>query len=144
MFSVVDATVLRGLGVPQEDRVVSLWGTFERSPGREFQIAMAEYADVRADVRSFERVGAWGPAGMMLEPRGDREARTLAAAFTMVTSIASVGARTVLGRLPDANDDKLGAPGVAVLSHALWTNEFGADASIVGTQRYRSEHSRCW
>ena len=133
VFSVVDATVLRGLGVPQEDRVVSLWGTFERSPGREFQIAMAEYADVSADVRSFERVGAWGPAGMMLEPRGDREARTLAAAFTYGDIYRLVGARTVLGRLPDANDDKLGAPGVAVLSHALWTNEFSADASIVGT-----------
>jgi hypothetical protein len=68
VFSVVDATVLRGVGVPEEHRVMSLWGTFERSPGREFQISLAEYADVRSDVKSFDLVGAWSGAGVMLEP----------------------------------------------------------------------------
>jgi putative ABC transport system permease protein len=132
VFSVVDATVLRGVGVPEADRVTSLWGTFERSPGREYQVSMAEYADLRAEVRSFERAGAWGTTGILLEPNGDREARTLAAAFTFGDIYRLVGARTVVGRLPDASDDRLGAPGVAVLSHALWTTAFGADPKIVG------------
>ena len=132
VFSVVDATVLRGIGIPEADRVMSLWGTFERSPGREYQIAMAEYADIRTDVRSFERVGAWGPAGMLLEPTGSRDARTLSAALTYGDIYRIVGARTVLGRLPDASDDRLDAGNVAVLSHAFWTNVFGADPSIVG------------
>jgi putative ABC transport system permease protein len=132
VFSVVDATVVRGIGIPRADRVMSLWGTFERSPGREFQIADAEYADIRADVRSFERVGAWGGMGLLLEPGGNREARTIAAAQTYGDIYRIVGARTVLGRLPDASDDRLDAPLVAVLSHAFWTTAFGADPGIVG------------
>jgi putative ABC transport system permease protein len=132
VFSVVDATVLRGIGVPQADRVMSLWGTFERSPGREFQISMAEYADIRADVRSFERVGAWGDASVLLEPSGDRDARTVSAALTYGDIYRIVGARTVLGRLPDASDDRLDAQPVAVLSHVFWTTVLGGDPKIVG------------
>ena len=132
VFSVVDATVLRGIGIPEADRVMSLWGTFERSPGREYDIANAEYWDIRSEVRSFERVGAWGGAGMLLEPNATREARNISAAQTFGDIYRIVGARTVLGRLPDASDDKLDAQRVAVLSHAFWTSAFGADPSIVG------------
>jgi predicted permease len=132
VFSVVDTTVLRGLGVPESERVMSLWGTFERSPGREYQIAMAEYADVRSDVRSFERVGAWTGGGLLLEPTGDRDARNVAAAQTFNDIYRIVGARTVLGRLPDTSDDRLDAQRVAVLSHGFWTAFFGADPRIVG------------
>ncbi|HUQ82221.1 MAG TPA: ABC transporter permease [Gemmatimonadaceae bacterium] len=132
VFSVVDATVLRGLDVPQQNRVMSLWGTFERSPGQEFGLSLAEYADVRTEVKSLERVGAWSGMSVVLEPKGDRVARTLDAANTFGDIYGLVGARTVLGRLPDANDDRPGAPVVALLSHELWTTAFASDPRIIG------------
>ena len=133
VFSVVDATVVRGLVVPESERVMSLWGTFERSPGREFQISNAELADIRTDVRSFERVGAWGGGNVLLAPNGDREARTVTAAQTIGDIYRIVGARTVVGRLPDASDDRLDAPRVALLTHGFWTRTFGADPNVIGT-----------
>src|SRR5687767_6087555 len=75
VFSVIDATVLGGVGVPNEARVMSLWGTFERSPGQEYGISLAEYVDVRSDVRSFERVGAWAGGQILLEPVATEPAR---------------------------------------------------------------------
>jgi putative ABC transport system permease protein len=132
VFSVVDATVLRGIAVPESDRVMSLWGTFERTPGREFQIANAELADIRAEVQSFARVGAWGGTSVLLAPNADRDARNVAAALTYGDIYRIVGARTVLGRLPDANDDRLDAPRVAVLTHQFWTTVFGGDRNVIG------------
>ncbi len=134
VFSVIDATVLRGVGVPNEGRVMSLWGTFERNPGQEYGISLAEYVDVRSDVQSFERVGAWGGGQILLEPTGNEPARMLDAAFTAGDIYSIVGARTAIGRLPSAGDNRLDAPAVAVISHRLWTTTFGGDAGIVGTR----------
>jgi predicted permease len=43
-----------------------------------------------------------------------------------------LGARPALGRLLVADDDREGAPGVAVLSDATWQRRFGGDGSVVG------------
>ena len=134
VFSVVDATVLRGVGIPNEQRVMALWGTFDKNPGQEFGISLAEYADLRTEVRSFERVGAWGGLQLLLEPFGDEPARTLDAVSTYGDIYAIAGARAVAGRLPSADDDRLDSPIVAVISHRLWTTTFGADPAIIGTR----------
>jgi predicted permease len=43
-----------------------------------------------------------------------------------------LGARPFLGRLITADDDREGAPMVAVISHAYWRNRFAEDSSVVG------------
>jgi predicted permease len=133
VFSVADATVLHGLGMPDEARLVSVWGTFARVPGQPFPLSVAEYADVRAEMRSLDRVGAWGTGDVVLEPRGDRPARTVGAAYTYGDVYAIVGARAALGRLPGPADDRPDAPAVAVLSDGLWRSAFGGDPRVVGT-----------
>ena len=37
-----------------------------------------------------------------------------------------------MGRLIDRNDDRQGAPGVAVLSHAYWQSRFGQSSGVIG------------
>ena len=48
---------------------------------------------------------------------------------TISTSSAS---RPTLGRTFAADEDQLGKHRVAVLSHALWTSQFGADPNVLG------------
>src|ERR1051326_3895699 len=43
-----------------------------------------------------------------------------------------LGVKPALGRSLSPDDDRLGAPLVTVLSHALWVTQFGADPGIVG------------
>ena len=43
-----------------------------------------------------------------------------------------LGVTPELGRLFGPSDDKPGAPGIVVISHALWQNEFGGDPHVVG------------
>jgi predicted permease len=131
VFTVVDAAVLHGLDVPEQDRVVSVWGVFDRFPGDEFGISLAELSDLMSDVRSFERVGAWFPGRTLLEPRDAWPARTITVASTVGDVYSIVAATVVLGRLPDANDSRPGAPPVAMLSHALWRDAFGGDPRVI-------------
>jgi putative ABC transport system permease protein len=43
-----------------------------------------------------------------------------------------LGARPAIGRTFTGIDDREGAPGTVILSHALWTSRFGGDPSVLG------------
>ena len=137
VFSVADATVLRALNLPERDRVVALWSTFDATPDLEFPLSAAELTDVRDDVRAFEMVGGWQSSQALLGPFDGAPARTVDAAFTIGEIYAIAGARTSAGRLPGADDDRLGAPRVAVIGHGLWREAFGGDPGIFGTRAVR-------
>jgi predicted permease len=137
VFSVVDATVLRALTIPDRDRVVWLWSTFDRYAAEEFQLSAAEFTDLRSDVRSFSRAGAWFSNNVLLEPRDGVAARTIDVAFTSGDIYAIVGAGVSSGRLPDANDDRQGAPQVALISDAIWRESFGANPDVAGKHTLR-------
>lgn len=88
------------------------------------------FLDYRAMARSYEGLG------YLL---GTSEAlRTSAGTAQMVLARGSegfldlLGARPVLGRLFAAEDEKAGAPPVAVLSYAFWRSQFAADPAVVG------------
>jgi predicted permease len=81
--------------------------------------------------RAFESLGAYQSveqnlAGDGVEPERLRGVRIAANTFAMLGVAASTG-RTLV-----ADDTRVGAAPVVVLSHGLWTRRFGADPSIVG------------
>ena len=76
VFSVVDATVLRALRLPHQDRVVAVWSRFDRYPGQDFAVSAAEFTDLAADVRSFERIGAWSGGSLVFGAERGAPART--------------------------------------------------------------------
>ena len=131
VFSVVLATVLRALPVPEPERLVSVWSAFRNAPDAEFMLSAAEFEDIRTDARSIDAAGAWGQGSTTLDARDGRDARTVSIAFTIGDVYALVGARTVLGRLPDVDDDRIGAPLVAVLTHSFWQDAFGGDTRVI-------------
>jgi len=133
VFSVVDATVLHGLRVPEPDRLISIWSRFADQPG-DFELSPAEFTDVRSDVRSLELVGGYGFGEITLEPLDDGVARTAVVARPIGDLYELLGARAVLGRLPGPEDDRIGAPLVAVLTHGFWMEAFGGDPGVVGTR----------
>jgi putative ABC transport system permease protein len=131
MFSVIDATVFRALHVPDANRLLWLWGTFQRSGNTEFLISAAEFTDLRTDVRSFDRVGGWSTGEVLIDPHDERPARTVSAANTVGDIYPLVGARVQLGRLPNAHDDVVGAGVVGVITDRLWRTEFAADPRVL-------------
>jgi putative ABC transport system permease protein len=120
IFSVINAVLLRPLPYNEPDRLLSF---------RSNQSA-PDLADVEAQTRTFSKVG-----GQVLQPL-DYTAGSEPIQFQvgLVTSgfFETLGVQAELGRFISADDDKVGGPYVAVLSHQLWLQQFGGDKQIVG------------
>ena len=132
MFSIVHAVLLRPMALPNAARVVMLWSVDVRHDAV-IESTYETEADFRARLRSFDDVALigsvnWG--GSLLVP--GREAVQLSAACVSGTFFQLLGSNALLGRVFDARDDDPQAERRLVLSHAAWTQFFGADPSIVG------------
>ncbi len=134
-FSVVDAVRFRTLPFPAGDRLVVL---SERPESREAascstcDVSYETYANLLrpAPPRSLDAVAAYARGGKALNPGGEP--------ILVFGGVVSPGLFDLLavkparGRAFTAEDDRLGAAPLVVLSHDLWVGRFGSDPDIVG------------
>jgi predicted permease len=131
IFSVVHTVLLKPLPYRDGERLVNLReGNGPERPGGMF-VTFGNYGAWVEGARSFDALGAYlGPSSLALtgagEPQQIRVLRTTASYWK------ALYIPPVLGRYFDPEDDRVGAPKVVVLSHALWQSAFGGDSSIVG------------
>ncbi|MBW3535740.1 MAG: ABC transporter permease, partial [Gemmatimonadetes bacterium] len=123
VYGVVDAVLVRTLPYPEADRLVAAWP--EGMLG-------GELALMRERARSFEVLAGYRPPAGVTVTIGDEGVRLQAAPVTPDLSTV-LGVRPRLGRGLVAGDADPGAPRAVVLSHALWTERFGADPAVVGS-----------
>ncbi|HKS94832.1 MAG TPA: ABC transporter permease, partial [Terriglobia bacterium] len=64
---------------------------------------------------------------------GESAARPLHSEYATGSYFSLLGIRAFGGRVFTANDDKAGAPPVAVISHRTWQVDYGADPKVVGS-----------
>jgi putative ABC transport system permease protein len=123
MFSVIRAVLLKPLPYPEADRVVLI--TEGATPIR--------FGEIKSASRSYTEIGdsAGGFEDMSLSGRGDPE--VLKAARVSANFLDILGVAPLRGRSFLAEEDKPGAPAVAMISAALWQRRFGGDDSIAGT-----------
>ncbi len=130
LFTLVDAVLLRPLPYPAPDRLVRVFHTMK--DGGETTMTRHTYLLVRDQARTLDALGAWeGPNAATLE--GSEGPAERVRAVTATASLLDVlGARAARGRLFGEDDDRPGAPGVAVLGWGLWQRRFGGDPGVVG------------
>ena len=132
IFSVINSVLLRPLPYPQSDQLLVAW---DNNPGKSVShssLSPAKLADLRGAARSFQSL-----AGYYLEDQNlvlPNETISLPAARTNGPFFQTLGVAPLLGRSFSEADDKNGAAGVVILSHALWQERFAADPAIVGRQ----------
>ena len=133
IFSLVDGVLLKSMGYPEPERIVQLW---ERPPrGLRNGIAAANYIDWTEQSRSFDAMAAQTGGTMSYSPSSDAggaEPRSVRAAYVSAPYFSVFGTKAALGRTFARDEDQRGKEKVAVLSHRLWLNLFGADRAIVG------------
>src|SRR6266542_3627041 len=129
-FSFVNFFVFRPLPMKEVARLVWVFG---RHPEHGRDRAMASYADFiewREQRASFEDLAAGGDRTYNLTGEGDpMRVRGFAATASLFTEW---GLGAVVGRVIRPEDDRKGAPPVALLSHGFWSRQFGADPTVVG------------
>jgi putative ABC transport system permease protein len=128
IFSFVDGVLLKPLPYPDPERILLLW---EKPPGGGNNVVSAmNFLDWRSQSSSFTGVAAITGRSMTLsgtvEPTLMRVARVSAAYFDIL------GVKPKLGRTFASDEDTPGKEHVIVMSHRLWTTQFGGDAGIVG------------
>ena len=129
LFTIVDALLFRPLPVERPDRLVDLFTT----GGDGDQYATSSYPDFldfKARNEVFSDMLAYTPAiaavNLTDRPR-------LAMGETVTGNYFQVlGVHAKIGRTLVPDDDKPGAPRVAVISYKLWNREFGAANDAVG------------
>jgi putative ABC transport system permease protein len=127
VFSVVDAALLRPLPYSHPENLYAI-GSSAQSQFGFFNIP--EFCDYRDRNRSFQGLAAVGTFNTSLVDQGEAQfvqgLRVSAGLFPML------GARPEAGRLLVPDDDRAGAPRVAVIGYGLWQRLYGGRSDAVG------------
>jgi len=129
IFSVVNAVLLRPLPYPQPERLVYL---NEVTNGTDTAIALPDYVDWRKDSKSFENLAISRLESRNLSGIAGREPERIAVAYVTANFFEVIGLRPQLGRTFTEDEDKPGAPSLAVISDRIWDRAFHRDPQIVG------------
>jgi putative ABC transport system permease protein len=131
IFSVVRTVLLRPLPFPEPDRLVQVWEARRDRGWTRSSFTHANFWDVNDLNTSFSAMGAitWGSISLA----GKESPELLGVAYVTTGFLRALGVTPVAGRAFADGEDRAGAdPRIVILSHRLWTTQFGADRSIVG------------
>jgi putative ABC transport system permease protein len=123
IFSVVRGVLLRPLPYLDPARLVAIW------PGR--AISNAELLYMQQEAKTLRSVAAFSP-GWGIAMTGAGEPRQLDAARVSVNFFRTLGVAPMLGRTFQPDESDVGKWNVAILSHAVWVSQFGADSGVIG------------
>ncbi len=127
VFSVVDPLLFRDLPYAHGDRLVS-WGLTAPMDENEFMFGRfyVQWKSLLVPFSSVTFVGAPGRVDL----GGDQPLRVRWVAV-QANLLSTLGVAVAAGRDFTAEDDRPGAPAVALLSYGLWQSRFGAKPSIL-------------
>jgi putative ABC transport system permease protein len=132
IFSLINSVLIKPLGYPEPDRLVSL---------RLIVPKMSQFAPTwpvrggfvfqwRNELRSFKSIGAASGTSMTLA--GDGQAERVDAVMMSAEFLDVLGAKPYLGRWFMRAEEQAGAPDVVILTHSLWRRRFSEDQQIIG------------
>ena len=128
IFTVLNGSVLQPLPYPDSDRVMVVWET-QADNGKRF-VAPANFLDWRRSTTAFSHLAAFDDFSATLSGYG--EAQRVRAVSASGNFFEVLGAQARLGRTLMPDDDRAGAPRVAVLTDGLWHRLFGAASDAIG------------
>ncbi|MBS0658350.1 MAG: ABC transporter permease [Verrucomicrobia bacterium] len=134
IFSMVDRWIIRGMPVPDGDRVLALnylppSGNADERSG----VSFPEFREFRAAQRSFVDLGAYETRTAGFIAPG-RDPERIEAAVITSAALQAVEAPLLFGRWFSAEEEKAGAAPVVILAEGLWRRLCGSDPAILGKQ----------
>ena len=140
IFTLVHAVMLRSLPVSDPGRLYRVgdgddccveggpqdrWGMF----------SFPLYERLKAETPEFEELAAFQAGGALQSVRreGELAARPVRSEYVTGNYFSMLGVGAFGGRVFSPDDDRPGAPPVAVLSHRVWQTSYAGDTSVVGS-----------
>jgi putative ABC transport system permease protein len=128
MFSIVDGVVLRGLPVPQGERIVRV--TTYR--GFDAPMPAEDFLQLREQQEVFAAVAAYRPSLNSVVTHPGIGSKGLPATFVTGNLFRLLGVEPVMGRQFTLEDEDPAAPSVAMISYGVWQTQFGGDRDVLG------------
>ncbi len=131
VFSLTYGLLLRPLPFPDPERVVTIVQTRPDRPREGRNLSPPNFRDLAERLRSCEQIGA--SRSLTGNVNFGREPVRLSMAAVTPGFFATLGARPILGRAFQPEESQPGRNLAAVIiSHSLWSEQFGADPGIIG------------
>jgi putative ABC transport system permease protein len=130
IFSIVNAVLLRPLPYPDPDRIMVM--SESSGPGQDFSVALPDYFDWRNDNTVFEHLAATHKESRNLSGVPGRDPERVSCASVTRNFFNIVRMSAEIGRTLNDDEDKVGAPPVALISDRLWQHAFNRDPSVIG------------
>src|SRR6266705_1796266 len=131
VFSLINAVLIRTQPYGEPERLVYFW-----SPNPRFQLPVeyltpmnADFFDLQKQNRSFASLALFGVGRFNVLADGRSDA--LGGARVTGDFFETMGVPPELGRTVNRDDDEPGHEQVAVISHSLWRERFGAERGVL-------------
>jgi predicted permease len=149
IFSLIHAIMLRSLPVSDPALLYRIGDGYdccvEGGPqDRWGMYSFPLYERLKTQAPEFEEIAAFQAGGNRLGVRREGSglaAKPLRSEYVTGNYFSTLGVKAFAGRTLSMEDDKPGAPPVAVLSHRIWQTEYGYDSSVVGSSFFIEGHS---
>jgi predicted permease len=128
VFSVVDAVMLRPLPYDQPERLIEADSVNSHNPGPS-AVCYPDFFDWRAQNHTLEHLVSYHDNSYTLT--GLERPVQVDAEVVSWDLLPALGIRPELGRGFTPDEEKIGTR-VILISHSLWTTQFGADPGIIG------------
>jgi putative ABC transport system permease protein len=130
MFSVADATALRGLPFDRSSRLIAI---ADAGPdGFVEGVTPPDFLDWRDRQDVFAGLAASGYGGLSLKRVGDAPPEILEGLRVTNQFFETLRVRPVLGRTFDATSETAAGSGVVLISYSLWQRRFGGRSGVLG------------
>jgi putative ABC transport system permease protein len=129
MFSIVHSLLLEPLPFAHPERLTMIHSTQPLvDPSA---VSIPDFNDWRSQATTFDGMAATNNDSFNLSSEGAKP-EFLAGANVSGDFFSLFGKAPLLGRLFGPDDDRVGAPRVAVIGASLWHRRFGSDPTIIG------------
>ncbi len=139
LFSVVNATMLRGFSYPNAQRLAGIQVINVTDPAQRVantvgfgsQIFTLDYEEMQRQQKSFGLLSGY-INGSTVNLTIDGNPQRLTGAYVTTDFFRILGVGPAIGRDFTAEDNKVGAEKVAIISHQLWQDNFAGSAKVLG------------
>src|ERR1700751_318768 len=130
IFSIVNSALLRPLPYPDADRIMVL--NESSGPGQNYSVALPDYFDWQKDNTVFEHLACTHKESRNLSGIPGRDPERVSTASVTRNFFNIIGLSPQIGRVFSEDEDKVGAPPVAIISDRIWQRVFNRSPKAIG------------
>jgi len=133
IFSVVNTFLIRPLPYPAPDRLAALWERNVVGDEQQMGVAVGNFLDWQKSATTFKQMSAYGFRILTLSSDSPGAApERVGVCGCSGNLFSTMGVNPIAGRAFAPEEDRFGAPRVAVISYGLWQRQYGGAADVIG------------